>query len=202
MGTLTFFLSTLIHSQHNLTQMSNETKSEEKETKVKSGLGTKGGTDEEIESSAFKKKKDEPKCKLKKGDYTVQVYVIEARDLVGVGGGNMADPVCRVEVMGKKYATQIVKRSLSVLWDEIFVFELRGKELDELRRASIKFSVYDANAVRSDVLIGSFTFDLSEVYHREHHEILKQWVALMNPHPKFRDIQGYLKCSAIVLGPD
>lgn len=157
----------------------------------------KGGTDADLAKNDAKKK-----GKLKKGDYMIQVHIIEARELVGKGGGDMSDPVCQVEIMDKKYSTNIIKQSLNCVWDQILVFELSKKELEELRRATINVRVLDANRIKSDVLIGGYQFDLSQVYFNDHHEVFRQWVALMNPSPKIKGIQGYLKCSVVVLGPD
>lgn len=47
--------------------------------------------------------------------------------------------------------------------------------------------------------IGSFEIDVSQIYIKENHALLHQWVALSNPAGKeFNKITGYLKFSVSV----
>lgn len=63
-------------------------------------------------------------------------------------------------------------------------------------------SVFDANTVTKDRLIGLYEFDFSDMYYRDGHELWRQWVALVDPlDKKDKGIQGYLKLSVAVLGP-
>jgi len=63
-------------------------------------------------------------------------------------------------------------------------------------------SIFDANTVRRNELVGSFEFDLQYVYAAADHEIYRRWVALTDITDKHEGIQGYLKLSVTVLGPN
>ena len=43
----------------------------------------------------------------------------------------------------------------------------------EFDACTIKFEVFDANAIRRNVLIGCATVDLKQVYVADHHELYK-----------------------------
>lgn len=63
-------------------------------------------------------------------------------------------------------------------------------------------SVFDARSIRRNELIGSFQFDVSQVYLKEHHEVYKQWVGLVDEkNEEDAGCQGYLQLSVVVLGP-
>ena len=62
--------------------------------------GDAGGGDEE-EKKTMKR--------LEKGDYVIQVHIIEARELKARDAGDTSDPVCEVEVMGQKKSSAIHK---------------------------------------------------------------------------------------------
>jgi len=148
------------------------------------------------------KKEEKPRPKLIKGTYVVHVNVIEARDLKGRDISAMSDPVAKVEVMGQKQHTRIHKKTLSPLFDEVFVFEFKDIYPEEIERGKCIIRILDANTFRSDVLIGLFEFDLAQIYYRDHHELYRQWCALSDVTDKHEGIQGYLKCSITVLGPN
>ena len=71
-------------------------------------------------------------------------------------------------------------RSLNVVFDERLTFDFKGLEPEELNQGKCIIDVFDANVIRKNVLIGSFEFDLTQVYYKKHHELYKQWVALMD----------------------
>jgi hypothetical protein len=118
--------------------------------------------------------------KLVQGDYVVLVHVIEVRDLVGRGVDAMADPVVVVDCLDKRESTKVYKRTLSTQINETKDFELSNVHPHVLERGTVAVRVYDANSVRSDVLIGSYTFDMTQVYYSKHHEVYRRWVALTN----------------------
>ena len=55
---------------------------------------------------------------------------------------------------------------------------------------------------RSDVMIGSYEFDCAHIYYSDNHEIHRAWLALSDLTDKHEGIQGYLRASVVVLGPD
>lgn len=149
----------------------------------------------------IKKKKEKP-ARLKSGDYVVQIHLIEARDLKGRGIGDMSDPVVKVTILGKKQNSQVHKSALNVVFEEVLVFEFKGLEPGEVESGKVTVEVFDANAIRRNVLIGSYEFDMGSIYYMEHHELFRQWVALSDLTDKHEGVQGYLKLSITVLGPD
>ena len=81
---------------------------------------------EQAAEAAEKKKAQEieerKKDPLKKGDYIVQVHMIECRDLGEVD--KTFDPVCSAEILGKKQHSGIPEKATRSSWfDEIKVFQ-------------------------------------------------------------------------------
>jgi len=156
----------------------------------------------ESEEEAEQKEIDSRKKKLPKGDYTIQVHIIEARDLKPRDAGDTSDPVCEVTVMDLKKSTQIHKEMLNVVFDERLTYTFKGLEPEELNQGKCIIECYDANVVKKNVLIGSFEFDLSNVYYKKHHEMYNQWVALIDTTGENQGVQGYLQVTIVVLGPN
>ena len=103
--------------------------------------------------------------------------------------------------MSMKKSTQIHQESLNVMFDERLTFDFKNLEPEELNQGKLNISVFDANLVRKNVLIGSFEFDLTQVYYRKHHELYKQWIALTDITGDNEGVQGYLQVTIVVLGP-
>jgi len=144
---------------------------------------------------------EDRKKRLEKGDYVIQVHVIEARDLKARDFGDTSDPVAEVSVMSTKKSTQIHKESLNVMFDERLTYTFKELEPEELNQGKCIIEVFDANLIRKNVLIGSFEFDLTQVYYKKHHELYKQWVALTDVTGDNEGVQGYLQVTIVVLGP-
>ncbi|MES1910298.1 MAG: hypothetical protein MHM6MM_002918, partial [Cercozoa sp. M6MM] len=157
---------------------------------------------EDVAVGGEEKKLFKKRPKLKNGDHIIQVHVIEGRELRGLGRGDMSDPCVKVEVLDKKRSTRIHKRQANAYFDEVLVFEFAGLTVAELQQAKIKITTVDANTLMRDAQIGSFEFDVSSVYFKEGHEIYRQWVALSDTRGKREGVQGYLRVSVTVLGPD
>ncbi|MES1912743.1 MAG: hypothetical protein MHM6MM_004968, partial [Cercozoa sp. M6MM] len=144
----------------------------------------------------------EPRRKeLRDGDYVVHVHIIEARDLKSRDANGMSDPVVQVEVCGQKRHTAVKKECLNAVYDEILSFELQNMQAREIDLAAVRINVRDSSTLRRDRMIGSYVIDVSQVYYRKHHELYRQWVALTDSTGKHDGIQGYLRCSVVVLGP-
>eukprot|EP01029_Cantina_marsupialis_P007661 TRINITY_DN1863_c0_g1_i1.p1 TRINITY_DN1863_c0_g1~~TRINITY_DN1863_c0_g1_i1.p1 ORF type:complete len:1949 (+),score=644.05 TRINITY_DN1863_c0_g1_i1:310-5847(+) len=139
---------------------------------------------------------------VKKGDYQVQVHVIEVRDLKPEDANGLSDPVCIVKCLDQKASTRIHKKCLSCVFDEVLFLNRQNASLSDLESAVIDISVYDADGLTRSDLIGCFQFDLMNVYYRKYHEVYEQWVALYDPEDgDDQGIQGYLRLSVTVLGP-
>ena len=150
----------------------------------------------------------------KGGAFTVQVHIIECRDLKGKDWTAQSDPVVTVKIFDTKKSTKVLRETKNPIYDQILYFDFK-LESDELSKGRATVTVYDANRILRNEQIGSFEFDLSEIYYRKGHEIYHQWVALTNTEIMFeqndedddkmeinKGIEGYLRCSVVVLGPN
>ena len=81
--------------------------------------------------------------RLKTGSYQVQVHVLEVRELVGKNLNGLSDPVVFIEINGEKQRTITVKNCLSAVYDELFLFNLKHMEKEELERLEIQLKVRD-----------------------------------------------------------
>ncbi|KAH7819075.1 putative myoferlin-like protein [Monocercomonoides exilis] len=131
--------------------------------------------------------------------FSVRVCVIECRDLKGKNKNSMSDPVCYVRCCGQSQHTTIEKKTLSPYWEQMFFFNLKITK-DEFLDGKIQFQVYNANTFTRNELIGSFEFDMTRVYGEDDHELYRKWVGLYNA-DLGSELQGYLRCSIVVLGP-
>ncbi|KAK2952288.1 putative C2 domain protein [Blattamonas nauphoetae] len=132
-------------------------------------------------------------------EFSVRVTVIECRDLRGKDKNMMSDPVCYVQVLDKIQHTTIEKKTLSPYWEQTFFYTLKITKR-EFQEGKITFSVFNANTFRRNELIGKYEFDLSYCYTADNHEIWRQWIGLYN-HDEGPELQGYLRCNIVVLGP-
>ena len=63
--------------------------------------------DDKVDNDSDEEEEEDRKKKLIKGDYMIQVHVIEALDLKARDFGDTSDPVAEVSVIGVKKSTQI-----------------------------------------------------------------------------------------------
>jgi hypothetical protein len=166
--------------------------------------------DEEIEKPKQKKrnrsiadliKPMNARFKPIKGGYSIQVHIIEGRELKGRGIGDMSDPVVKVECFGMRKTTGIKHATLNPRWDECLYFEIADLDPKQLEMERISITVFDANTFRKNVVIGSYEFDASFVYYSDHHEIFRQWIGLSDITDAHEGVQGYLKVTIVCLGP-
>ncbi|OQR94853.1 dysferlin-like protein [Achlya hypogyna] len=167
--------------------------------------------DETEEEAALRQQEAELQEKLRqeamlvnvpKGDYQIQAHIIEARDLKGENFDGTSDPVCYVEVMGKKQKTSVKSQTFSCVFDEMLFFRFRNIGRKELEQATISVSVYDSNLLRPNIEIGTYQFDCMSVYCRPQREVYRQWLALVDHKSKTdKGVQGYLLVSLAIVGP-
>ncbi|OQS05760.1 dysferlin [Thraustotheca clavata] len=137
-----------------------------------------------------------------KGDYQIQAHIIEARDLKGENFDGTSDPICYVEVMGKKQKTSAKSQTFSCVFDEMLFFHFRNIGKKELEQANITISVYDSNLIRPNIEIGTYQFDCLSIYCRHQREVYRQWLALVDHKSKNdKGIQGFLLVSLSIVGP-
>ncbi|GBG24784.1 Fer-1-like protein 4 [Hondaea fermentalgiana] len=144
---------------------------------------------------------------IKPGAYRVIFHVIEVRELHPEDLSGTSDPVCTVtiDVPARKTVTRstsIKKAVRSCVFDEQLFLDLNDMDENTVEAATIKFSVFDADLISRNDLIGSFTFNLIDVYYRVDHAHKNQWIGLIDEkNPKDTGVQGYAKVSVTVVGP-
>ena len=105
------------------------------------------------EEAAAKKSENESKMKeiqeieVKSGDYSIQVHIIEARDLKAENLDGTSDPVCYIEMFGQKQNTSTKKSCTSCVYDELMIFSFRNMDKDEFKDGVISISVRDSNSI-------------------------------------------------------
>ena len=130
------------------------------------------------------------------------MHIIEARDLKGEDLSGSSDPICYVKCLGQKQHTQVHKKTVGCVFDEVFFFQYKSVGAAELDAGRIEFAVYDANTILRNTLIGVYHMDATLVYLESHHEVYRKWVALMDyDNAKDKGIQGFLLVSVCILGP-
>ncbi|OQR97039.1 hypothetical protein THRCLA_07103 [Thraustotheca clavata] len=163
-------------------------------------------SDEELKKEAEEKEKalqEEKKAlediNIKSGDYSIQVHVIEARDLVGKDATGTSDPVVFVDVLDQTQHTATKKQTLSAVWDDVLIFNFRELDKEIVEMGTVKLRVMDANTIQRAELIGETQFDTSFIYSHINHQICNQWLGLIAPGEE--SIQGYLRVSITIIGP-
>jgi hypothetical protein len=74
-----------------------------------------------------------------------------------------------------------------------FSFSFRGLHAGDAEAGRVVVTVFDANTLQRNVVIGAFAIDLAVVYARPHHEVFRQWVMLTDPAEEREGVQGYVK---------
>eukprot|EP00397_Hematodinium_sp_SG-2012_P000503 GEMP01000503.1.p1 GENE.GEMP01000503.1~~GEMP01000503.1.p1 ORF type:complete len:1954 (+),score=493.38 GEMP01000503.1:276-6137(+) len=137
------------------------------------------------------------------GEYVVRVHVIQLKDLAPKDWQGTSDPVVQVTCFGEKKTSRIFPPCNGCVVDELFVFEKELKKKNDLPLQSLDIRVMDADAkgLRKQ-LIGTFNATLDQIYYRDHNEMYRAWVALVDQeNPEEIGIRGYCMLSIMVLGP-
>ena len=179
---------------------------EVKKAKAKAKEGEEGKEGEAAPEDPKKAlAKEQEGFKVVSGDYQVHVHIIECRDLKPKDLNGMSDPVVTVECFGQKQNTAVVKSTLSPVFDDLLIFNLKGLDKEEFEEGLIKISVKDSNPLFPNVLIGAYAFDATYVYYQKDHELYQSWTALINEKDEGDGndgVQGYLKLSVQIVGPN
>ena len=175
------------------------------------GDGNGGTADDvgETEEEATKRKEEEKEkmklldeIKIETGDWSVQVHLIEARDLKAENYDGTSDPIVYVEVFGQRQSTQVVYGQTSCVFDELLIFNMKNLDKEQFTEGIIRVTVMDYNTLKN-TMIGAAAFDCANIYQsNKDHELYRQWTALMDDvDPDDIGVQGYLKLSISIIGP-
>ena len=73
-----------------------------------------------------------------KGEYQLQVHVLEGRDLVGRDAGGVSDPMVEVSWCGKKQRTATKYKTSTPLWDEHLFLNAENMDEEALNRSQVR----------------------------------------------------------------
>lgn len=138
---------------------------------------------------------------MAEGNYIVNVKVIEAHDLIPHFEATYVNAFCTVSIRDSIKSTDVVKKTLSPLWDKNFNFELNNVTKGELEFLTLTFEVFDQRFPFMSHSIGKYEIDLSSVYFQKHHQYYMTWFTLFDPSNVKEGAVGYLQCNIDVLGP-
>ena len=72
------------------------------------------------------------------GEYQVKVHIMEARDLKGMDASGLSDPVVYMECFNQKQHSKVKPQTTSCVWDDVFFFNQKDVDPDELEEMVIK----------------------------------------------------------------
>eukprot|EP00477_Mikrocytos_mackini_P000747 GAHX01000799.1.p1 GENE.GAHX01000799.1~~GAHX01000799.1.p1 ORF type:complete len:1565 (+),score=320.33 GAHX01000799.1:36-4730(+) len=134
------------------------------------------------------------------GQYSIQVHILECRDLHGISFSDSADPRVIISLADEKRKTRTKHKTLNPVYDELFTFET-DLSLKEFEASSINISVFNSSILKQG-LIGLFMLDLSMVYYQPDKLINNKWVAIYDPTFKRKGIQGFVRLSVCMQSED
>ena len=124
----------------------------------------------------------------------VRVHIHEAKELIPKDGST-SDPYVVAKCFGKKKQTSVAPAGIEGVFDEELQFVATQADLVG---SMLTLECWDKDLL-SDDLIGTFTFDLGQVWKREDKEYYKAWITLFNPQAQGE--QGKLCVSVTILEP-
>lgn len=148
---------------------------------------------------------------IRKGDYRIQVQLLEARDIIPNKSIGMSvfsnkegscDPLIEVAVGKIKKRTEYQTNTLNPIFNETLFFMLEDVSPTQLEQTVIKLSLYDHNTLATNSFLGCFTIDAAYIYQMNaDHELYRKWVLLTDTTDATEGVKGYLRCTINVLGP-
>lgn len=112
---------------------------------------------------------------IKSGDWQIQVHIIKVRDLAAKDDNGTSDPVVFVNCFDKKQNTRVKQKCTSAAFDEVFFFNAKDLDADEIRDSVVKIIIEDADVIGKNDEIGCYYFDVLDVYLSDKHEIYRTW---------------------------
>lgn len=122
----------------------------------------------------IKMSEEEKQTKLKKGDYSVHVFLEDGKGLLPLTDSGKLDPLVSVKVFGKEKCTKAlddVGAGALIYWGDHFYFEKSNCLPADIENQRVKIEVKDSRAF-SNALVGSYEMDLSYIYSQKDHTVL------------------------------
>jgi Ca2+-binding EF-hand superfamily protein len=131
----------------------------------------------------------------------LRVHIHEAKELAAKDG-TTSDPYVRAKCFGKEKKTSVAPPGTEAVFDEELQFVATQTDLIG---GLLTLECWDKDRLSRDDLIGTFSFDLSELRKRDDKEYYKAWVGLFNTadsdDPSAQGEQGKLCVSVTILEP-
>lgn len=142
--------------------------------------------------------------KMKRGDYSVHVYIEQAKD-IKMDEGHTVDPLVQLTCLGEKKHTKSLKGISSVAranWNEHVFFEPKGVEEDRLEHGTLEISVMDKGFF-SDAMLAYYEFDVTQIYGMKDHALMHTFIVMSNPEgEEFGEVTCNLKLSITIAGAE
>eukprot|EP00944_MAST-04C_sp_MAST-4C-sp1_P002762 g2762.t1 len=150
----------------------------------------------EIEEDFF-----HPKPTPKPGKWVIHVHVHELRGLKSVAGTSVPQPILDISVFDKREVVNLEAKGFDCKVDITTKLRLDLTE-DDIKSGQILFSVRHKNLIGSSH-IGSYSFDIQNLYDKPNHEHAVQWFALTDTlsNPPCQGVRGYARLTIAALGP-
>jgi hypothetical protein len=155
--------------------------------------------------------KAEDDVTIRRGDYRIQVQILEARDIVPHKSIGMSifsnnegswDPMVEVKVGGKTKRTEQQTNTLSPIFNETLFFTLEDVSEFQLEQTVISISLFDYNWLSTNSFLGKFTIDAAYIYQMNpDHELFRKWVIMTDTTDATEGVKGYVRVTINVLGP-
>jgi len=130
----------------------------------------------------------------------VLVHAIEARELKPKNSSMMIDPILSIETLGETQVSPKFKQDLAPYFNH--TFHVESEKVVDFQGEVLVVSVFDTGTLFRKELIGSFSFELEDVYRQPNHEYFRVWALLTSPDKAGKSsVRGYLKLSVAVLKP-
>ena len=138
---------------------------------------------------------------LKKGDYTVHVFLEEIRG-ISVKGEDNIDVIVRINTLGSHRYSRVYPElgpGAIVYLGEHFFLNKADMTIDEIQTSNILIQVKNHSILFNDSIVGIYELDLVYVYKQPNHCLRHQWIAISNASGKsYTKVRGYIRIGVSV----
>ena len=110
---------------------------EEEEDELQTKTEAEIKKEEEAAKAAKEQLEELQAFEVKSGDYQVQVHIIEVRELKAKDLEGTSDPLVEIECFGQKFCTEVKEKTLSAVFDELFILEKRDVDKEEFEEVRL-----------------------------------------------------------------
>jgi len=110
---------------------------------------------------------------MKEGSYIIKVRIFEGSDIRPVEWNGSVQAFVVVRLFDQVKQTQVVKDTLSPLFDNSIIFEFNHLTKGQLESAKLVIELWDWNRFMPNELVGNHEIDLSTIYYQENHQFYR-----------------------------